>query len=400
MKTMLFAAQQVLRTHPKDLLDAIRGEITLAAVPADVGTTDAAAGARAGGGGDGDAGGAGGAEAAGGKAGAGGIADSGTPVPVLVLGMYAGDQAEPLSVSLDGMIGTFVMMTGGTFRYTSYPFAGRTVRVLVAPEDSAAPETAFSVADGFLVSAAGPGRSARKTVETLLSNMKRNDETGQLRSNALFRRAMERPEGGAPDAAIYADIGRLESILTPAATDALKRRLGMAGAGGVRGIAWSLRIEGGMLREMLRLEAKERKGILALASDVPLEGAPFRDVPADAVAAVAFRFDPRSACDAVLAFFDAIGTDAGRRIGAGIADAEKASNVDFRRDVLEALFSGEATIAASLDGAAGAPLPLRLIPRLAIRAGVRDPGKAREALAAASRFAAAWGVKSRELNLA
>ncbi len=389
LRTAMLAAQQVLKAHPKDVLDAVRGEITLAVIPLPL--TEALPDARADG--------VGARTDGGGAAGGDGKIGAEPSHPVLVLGIYAGDQAGNLAVFLDGAIGTLVMMTGGTFKYTSQPFAGRTVRILAAPGNSGMPETAFSVAEGFLVAASGPGRSGRKAVEALLGNMKKNDDSGLLRGNAIFRRATERPGGGAPDAVIYADAGRFESVLTPEAAEAMRRLMEAAGAGGLRRIAYSLSIERGIFRETLRLEAKDRKGILAAASENPLEGEPFRDVPDDAAAAAALRFDPRSAYDAVMAVFRAFDIETGQRIEALMTEAEKASNVNFRRDVLEALFSGEVSLAASLDGAAGGSLPIRMLPRLTFRAGIRDQGKALEALVAASRFAAAFGAKPRDLNL-
>ena len=281
----------------------------------------------------------------------------------VALGLQMGDKGDKVLAALDDLIGVLMNLGAGAVQYRNYQYEGQTVRLLSG--DANGPQIAFALVDGTLLATA-----SQKGIEDLLFNRRKEKDDGLLRGFPSFRTALQ-CVGESHEACVYLNVARVLSMPVVKIPEADRQKLDALGLLGIRAAAYGVRIEGGGFREVLHIEAPERKGLLKILEGEPMGPDAFKHVPASASLALALRVRPELVYDTVLDLVAVEDPVERERIETRVKNLEDTTNLSFKRDVLGA-FTGQASLGVSVRPSAGG-LPASLIPDALLHVGIRSP---------------------------
>ncbi len=318
--------------------------------------------------------------------------EDGKPIPDLVIAVQPRGQMQKWMTYWNGLIDKLNTATQGTLAMGESNFDGVSITSISHPQ---APfEIYHGTSDGTFLFSLRSNRLenllAAKRISKAAGPPPDGDQIKTLSQLPAFQRVQAKA-GNAPDALIYVNLDELRKIpdfnLDPAnAEQAAQQKL--AGVAAMKALAWSLRLEGPGMREVLYLDAPkaERTGLLTLLSGAALPADALLNASKQTLAAFAIQASPVDLLDRLIEAGGIVNPAARDTANARLAELNQKLGIDVKQDLLGAL-SGQAIL--TLTAPAKNPKLTVGMPSPVLSLGVLDMAKAVAVLDALKKAGAA-----------
>jgi len=267
----------------------------------------------------------------------------GDPIPeVAVIVGAKGEARKEVEALVGGLLARLREMVP-ELAVQEYQYGRARVKILALGEA----EVAWTFVGDLAVGAVG-----RATVEKLLDNL--GGKKGKALADDAAFKAVKESVGKSADFVAYASGKRFyERFRDQMGRDAEGFR--KSGLADVAGAAYAVTAAADGYREVAYVYSPEKKGVLKLVDQKRLELKGLSAVPADAVAYMALRLDPKKTLDSVLELVgDFEGADDVAEAREGIAAVEQQLGINLQKQVYDAL-TGELQAYASFPEGGGFP---------------------------------------------
>lgn len=305
--------------------------------------------------------------------------EDGKPIPDVIVAVQPRGQMQKWMTYWNGLIDKLNTATQGTLAMGESNFDGVSITTISHPQ---APfEIYYGVSEGTFMFSLRSNRLenllAAKRISKAAGPPPEADQVKTLSQLPAFQRVQAKT-GNASDALVYVNLEELRKIpdfnMDPAnAEQAAQQKL--AGVAAMKALAWSLRLEGPGMREVLYLDAPkaERTGLLTLLSGAALPAETLLNAPKQTLAAFAIQASPVDLLDRLIEVGGIVDPAARETANARLAELNQKLGIDVRQDLLGAL-SGQALL--TLSAPAKNPKLTVGIPSPVLSLGVLDKAKA------------------------